>query len=210
MGDAARRGVEPAPPHAGFDAPMRVDWLSRADLGTELPGRIGLTFLPGKRGRSSRYPGHTYRRDAGRDLEELRAQGVHTLVLLVEDAELERWSNPGIATIAERAGLRMRRFPIPDGGAPTLDTMAEIQAVLREARGSGDVAVACMGGVGRTGMVAACALVDAGSTAARAIARVREVRHPTAVETEVQERLVVEWELRRRALADAAVRPSSA
>ncbi len=210
MGDRARRKVEPAPPHAGFDEPMRVDWLSGSELRPGVPGRVGLTFLPGKHGRSSRYPGHTYRRDAERDLAELHAQGVRTLVLLVEDAELERWSTPAMANLAERVGLAMHRFPIPDGAAPTLETMAEIQAALQLARGSGDVAVACMGGVGRTGMVAACALVDAGRSALQAIARVREIRHPTAVETEAQERLVASWELRRRRLEGGAAAPSSA
>jgi protein-tyrosine phosphatase len=39
-------------------------------------------------------------------------------------------------------------------------------------------------------MVAACALVRAGISAEEAIARVRELRHPTAVETEAQELLV--------------------
>ncbi len=189
---------------------MRVDWLSRADLQPGVPGRVGLTFLPGKQGASSRYPGHTYRRDAERDLAALRAQGVRTLVLLVEDAELEQWSTPAMATLGERVGLAVLRFPIPDGEAPTLETMAEIQGALHRARSSGDVAVACMGGVGRTGMVAACALVDAGCSALQAIARVREVRHPTAVETEAQERLVASWELRRRGLPGASAPPSSA
>jgi protein-tyrosine phosphatase len=47
-----------------------------------------------------------------------------------------------------------------------------------------------MGGVGRTGMVAACALVRAGLDADAAISLVRKVRHPTAVETAGQEAFV--------------------
>jgi protein-tyrosine phosphatase len=43
-----------------------------------------------------------------------------------------------------------------------------------------------MGGVGRTGTVAACALVAAGWTPDEAITQVRQVRHPTAVETAAQ------------------------
>lgn len=172
---------------------MRVDWLDASDLAGELPGRLGLTFLPGKRGPSARYPGHTYRRHAERDLADLREQGARTLVLLVEDAELVRWSDPGLVALGERAGLRVERFPIPDGGAPSLEVMERIQACIREARARGHVVVACMGGVGRTGMVAACALVEAGLSASAAIARVRAVRHPDAVETQVQERLVAAW-----------------
>jgi protein-tyrosine phosphatase len=47
-----------------------------------------------------------------------------------------------------------------------------------------------MGGVGRSGTVAACALLTAGITPDAAIAMVRAVRHPTAVETAEQERFV--------------------
>ena len=68
--------------------------------------------------------------------------------------------------------------------------MKTILGEIREARESSNVAVACMGGVGRTGTVAACALVAGGMTPDAAIATVRSVRHPTAVETVEQERFV--------------------
>jgi protein-tyrosine phosphatase len=51
-----------------------------------------------------------------------------------------------------------------------------------------------MGGVGRTGTVAACALVAAGGSADDAIRRVRAVRHPTAVETSEQVAFVRAYE----------------
>lgn len=173
---------------------MRVDWVEADELPDALPGRLGLTFLPGKSGPSSRYPGHTYRRDTADDLGALRAQGVRTLVLLVEEHELARWSDPAIVTLGARAGVEVLRFPIPDGDAPSIGLMEEIQSAIRGGRAVGNVAVACMGGVGRTGTVAACALVSGGRSAADAIGRVREVRHPTAVETDVQERFVGAWE----------------
>ncbi len=72
----------------------------------------------------------------------------------------------------------------------SLDAMNAILDEVDEARTSGDVVVACMGGVGRTGTVAACALVRAGRSAREAIDAVRALRHPTAVETEAQERFV--------------------
>jgi protein-tyrosine phosphatase len=180
----------PAPGHAGFDPELRIDWLRSDELPGGLPGRLGLTFLPGKRGASSRYPGHTYRRDAAADLAAMRASGVVRLILLVEDEELERWSDPELVTVGAAAGVDVRRYPIPDGGAPGTELMARIQADIDDARARGDVAVACMGGVGRTGTVAACALVRNGLGADAAIGRVRQVRHPEAVETAEQERFV--------------------
>lgn len=199
MTDPGQPAPSPADPpsHAGFTDEMRVDWLAADELAPALPGRLGLTFLPGKRGPSWRYPGHTYQRDAAADLRELLAQGVRRLVLLVEDSELERWSDPGIVELGQQIGVAVDRYPIPDGTAPSMEVMDRILASVRAGRGTADVAVACMGGVGRTGTVAACALVDAGLDARAAIERVRQVRHPYAVETSEQQELV-EQHARRR------------
>ncbi|HEX7173583.1 MAG TPA: protein-tyrosine phosphatase family protein [Candidatus Limnocylindria bacterium] len=166
------------------ERPLRVDWLDRSSLADGRTGRIGLTFLPGKHGPSFRYPGRVYRRDVDEDLASLAADGVTVLVLLVEDHELQRWGDPGIVELAAGHGITVERRPLVDGTAPaSVEEMRSILALVQRARDRGDVAVACMGGVGRTGTVAACALVDAGWTAADAIAEVRRVRHPTAVET---------------------------
>lgn len=177
--------------HAGFDPELPIDWLEPAQLGDSLPGRLGLTILPGKRGTSFRYPGRVYQRDLDHDFALLREAGVRQLILLVEDAELRHWSDPGIVGRGQAAGVTVLRHPIPDGLPP--ESTAEMQTMLdeiREARASGNVAVACMGGVGRTGTVAACALLEGGMTPDAAIATVREVRHPTAVESAEQERFV--------------------
>ena len=124
----------------------------------------------------------------------MRAAGVRLLVLLVEDNELRRWGEPRIADLARDAGLELVRFPLRDGTAPKTRTeMDDIQDAIHRSRSEGDVVVACMGGVGRSGTVAACALVRAGLAADAAISRVRELRHPTAVETRAQEAFVRDY-----------------
>jgi protein-tyrosine phosphatase len=192
-----------APTHAGFDPDLRIDWISAEELGGSGPGRLGLTFLPGKRGASVRYPGHVYQRDTSTDLATMHATGVVRLVLLVEDEELDHWGDARIVELGARAQVDVRRHPIPDGAAPssTLD-MDRILDDIDEGRAAGDVAVACMGGVGRSGMVAACALVRAGRTPAAAIELVRTLRHPTAVETTAQERFVGRYGSSRQAAND--------
>lgn len=176
------------------EAPLRIDWLDGVLDGAldganedEAPGRLGLTILPGKHGPSSRYPGRVYRRDLATDLAALASHGVRRLILLVEDAELRRWGEVAVVDRAAVAGIEILRHPIPDGGVPeSLGVMDEILHDARVGSAAGNVAVACMGGVGRTGMVAACALVSAGLTPADAIAHVRRIRHPEAVETAAQ------------------------
>jgi protein-tyrosine phosphatase len=177
--------------HAGFEPELPIDWLEPGLLGDGLPGRLGMTILPGKQGISFRYPGRVYQRDLDRDFALLRADGVRRLILLVEDTELAHWSDPGIVERGSAEGVEVLRYPIPDGQAPGSEAeMTRILDEIREARATADVAVACMGGVGRTGTVAACALVEAGMAADDAIATVRALRHPTAVETAEQERFV--------------------
>lgn len=173
------------------EAALRVDWIDSDRIADELPGRLGLTFLPGKHGASLRYPGRVYRRDLAEDLETLSRGDVRRLVLLVEDHELARWGDPDIVERAEVRGVRVERWPMPDGMPPASpEVMHALLDSIETARADGDVAVACMGGVGRTGTVVACALVRAGMAPDEAIAEVRRVRHPTAVETEEQWRFV--------------------
>jgi protein-tyrosine phosphatase len=184
------------------DPPPVVDWVPAEDFGDGSPGRLGLTVLPGKRGASVRYPGRVYRGDLAADLAALRAVGVVRLVLLVDDAELQRWGDPDIVRRAAEMGLEVERHPMPDGGTPgDVRAMEAILASVAAARAIGEVAVACMGGVGRSGTVVACALVDAGWDAEAAMRRVREVRHPTAVETPAQEDFVRKFHLDRRGRA---------
>ncbi len=190
------------------EPPLRVDWIDSQHVGDGRSGRLGLTFLPGKHGASFRYPGRVYRRDLDRDVADLVTHGVGVLMLLVEDHELVRWGNPEIVARAATHGLTVRRRPIPDGSAPeSPEAMDGILDEIDRARGSTDVAVACMGGVGRTGTVAACALVAAGWSPEEAIAQVRRVRHPTAVETPEQEAFVAAFARHRAkpgSLRDAA------
>lgn len=157
-----------------------------------------MTVLPGKRGASLRYPGRVYRGDLDTDLASLVRAGIRRLILLVDDEELSRWGDASIVSRAAAMGLEVDRHPVADGAPP--DSAARMDAILASiaaARASGDVAVACMGGVGRTGTVVACALVAAGWSPDAAIVRVRELRHPTAVETPSQERFVRTYRMAR-------------
>jgi len=194
MGTSTSRQAE------ALDPPLRVDWIDGDLLRDGRKGRLGLTFLPGKHGPSFRYPGRVYRRDLDRDIAALVEAGVGYLALLVEDHELARWGDPAIVERAAAEGLIVGRWPMPDGSTPRdAEEMDTILAEIATARERTDAAVACMGGVGRTGTVVACAIVAAGCEPAEAIAEVRRVRHPTAVETAEQEAFVDAFARHRRA-----------
>jgi hypothetical protein len=101
-------------------------------------------------------------------LDALLAAGVRTFIDLTESGEL----SPYLPHLPERAALlaihpsdiEYHRFPIPDRSLPSsAEDMSAILNVLslNERRGR-TAAVHCRGGIGRTGMVVGCWLVQSG------------------------------------------------
>ena len=180
---------------AGYEtSELRVNWVDLAQVPglSNATGRLGMTFLPGKRfsGRAG---------DHWRDLKTDAAVLHHlheldTLLLLVEDSELESARVRGIEAALEANGIELLRHPIRDMGIPTdrpafAQTLGEL---LRRLQDGKRVAVACMGGLGRTGTVVGCLLRDAGLDAEAAISLARATRAGT-IETSGQEAFVRGW-----------------
>jgi ADP-ribosyl-[dinitrogen reductase] hydrolase len=152
--------------------------------------RIGFVYAPGRT-----YPGSAspeWRRDLETDLRALRHH--HSVDVLVSLMAPEEMAAMGIAALPERAGangMEWIGFPIPDMGVPQAE--GEYRALLRslcERLRAGHVVVLhCLGGLGRSGTVTACVLVELGMSPEEAIAEVRRSR-PGAIQTVAQERLV--------------------
>jgi len=80
---------------------------------------------------------------------------------------------------------------VPDQGTCTLSEAVDLVGWIRDGLRRGEsVVVTCMGGLGRSGMIAACTLVDGGVSPTDAIAFVRATRGPRALETSGQEEFV--------------------
>jgi len=159
---------------------LRVDWIDPGLIGT---GRLGITLCPGRRDRG---------RDLGTDLAQLRAEGADRLLCLLTDAELSWAGVPDLGRRAQAAGLTYRRLPVPDQGTPDVADATDLVRWCREGTERGEaVVVTCMGGLGRSGTVAACFLVAGGMSAEAAIAAVRTARGPRALETIAQEDFVI-------------------
>lgn len=159
---------------------LRVDFIELGLLPG--PGRLGLTICPGRRDRG---------RDLAADLAALRDAGATDLVTLVTREELEWAGVPHLAAQASAAGMAVTVAPIPDQAVPTLaEARALVGATLDALRAGRTVVAHCMGGLGRSGLVAACCLVAVGLSPPDAVAAVRRARGPRAVETTEQERFV--------------------
>lgn len=168
--------------------PIRLDCLPAGLV--PAPGRLGLTFAPGKKG-----PGldGAWRRDLRLDLARLReVYGVGAIVNLLEEHEHRRFGMEDYRDeIRAFRSFELRGFPILDGGVPgDVDGVRDLVGWILERLGAGtNVAVHCRGGLGRTGLVTACCLVAVGASPEAAIREVRAVR-PGAVETGAQEAFV--------------------
>ena len=173
-------------PRTSESDPIRVDYLPVEAV--MLRGRIGVTLAPGRNDQ-----GHfaLWQRDLDADLARLRdVYRTGMLVSLVEDDEL---ALIGIADLVERAQTldEVLRFPFADGGVPSsLDaTAALVERIVERARDGRNVVIHCRGGLGRSGLVAACCLVALGHGAREAIAATRAARKG-AIENLAQEEFV--------------------
>jgi protein-tyrosine phosphatase len=159
---------------------LRLDWFSSDSRGR---GSVGITICPGRRDR---------RRNLDADLAVLVDQGVTRLLTLLPDTELE-WAGVGdLPTRARAVGIDCRQFPVPDQGVPSLEDARELVRWCREGvEAGGRVVISCLGGLGRSGTIAACYLVEEqGESGPEAISAVRRARGPRAVESISQEAFV--------------------
>ncbi len=173
---------------------IRVDWvdLARVPGLASAPGRLGMTFLPGKRDIGM---AGDHWRVLDNDASLLRAaHGVDRLVLLVADDELAVTRVRDFAAAMERHGVDLVRYPIEDGSVPTdPESFTALLGQIRQSVEEGQsVAVACRGGLGRTGTVVASVLRDGGLDGESAIALTRRSREGT-IETAPQESFIREW-----------------
>lgn len=170
-----------------MSGPIRVGWVDTALW----PGRLGLTFAPGKKGESLLQPGVTHNRSVPDDLEELARQGASVLAPLLEDFEFGLLGMDRYHEHAGENGLKVVACSIVDGRVPAdRERFAEFLDELMDALLDGQgVVLHCRGGLGRAGLSAACLLVQAGMDPERAMALVRRAR-PGAIENDRQEDFV--------------------
>ncbi|KIN97421.1 hypothetical protein M404DRAFT_40476, partial [Pisolithus tinctorius Marx 270] len=112
------------------------------------------------------YPWSPFERSTVQKLDKLLAAGVRTFIDLTECGELSPYY-PHLPALVSAHGIDIseieyHQFPIHDRSLPeSKEYMFHILSVLRDNQKRGRIsAVHCRGGIGRTGMVVGCWLVE--------------------------------------------------
>lgn len=122
------------------------------------------------------------------ELRSLREQGATLIVSLLEEEQAGELGLAEEAQACVAAGLRFRLFPIVDHSVPPLEkkTFDFIDELAGEVRAGEGVAVHCMAGIGRSGLICAAVLIALGLTPVEAMGAASEARGFAVPETEEQ------------------------
>mmetsp|Transcript_11872 Transcript_11872/g.13690 ORF Transcript_11872/g.13690 Transcript_11872/m.13690 type:complete len:314 (-) Transcript_11872:25-966(-) len=169
---------------AWFEIPLGNDYLfdSLQLQGLEplLPGRLFSTRIPRKL--------YTKPGMAKKFEKKVKKYKLDTVVILTEHKEYEKYAEVDIEGFYKRLGLDYICSPIADFGVPAVEELTYMVTEVTKALAEGkNVLVHCAGGNGRTGMLLAGIVKNAGVD--KPIEWVRRVK-TTYVETEGQKKLV--------------------
>jgi len=162
------------------DSPLRLDKVEGLD-------KVRLAFLPGKRNDGFAFK---HRRDLDADLKTAKEDGVTHIVDLTEKGEPEH--RGGVKDYHGRAkelGFQVIHAPIEDRTVPPLGLALDVIDQINRARSEGGtVLIHCMGGLGRTGVIAGMlmAVDNPGLGGDEIIKRIRKARGPRAPDTPQQ------------------------
>ncbi|PMH45444.1 phosphatase [Vibrio sp. 10N.286.49.B3] len=139
------------------------------DLNNETQSALIFTPCPGTKGL-----------DLLASLQQLKAQGVEAVVTAISHEEMQEKSVTTLGDDIQALGMQWHHLVIEDDQAPDANfaelwqkTSPQLHAVLEQ---GGKVAMHCMGGSGRTGLLAAHLLLECDWETSRIIEEVKALR----------------------------------
>ena len=162
---------------------LRIDWIDDEKVNK---GAIGLTILPGRQ---------DYSRSVEEDLKQLKKYEVSTIIPLITDDELGHYGVSDLLKKYDDYNFQVKRLPIMDQLVSSEEEMRQLISYIDEKlKNQEKIVLHCVGGLGRSGLVAASYLKSKGRKAKESIESVRKVRGPRAVESKIQEEFVYNFE----------------
>jgi protein-tyrosine phosphatase len=117
-----------------------------------------------------------------------QAEGIEIVVSLLEPEEVGELGLQREEDLCREQGMEFISFPIPDWGVPPSlrDAEALARALATKISEGRAVAVHCRAGIGRSSLIAACALVCSGADPSAAFDMIRKARGVSVPDTERQ------------------------
>jgi protein-tyrosine phosphatase len=127
------------------------------------------------------------------EINAWKSSGVDVVVSLLEHEEVAELGLQREAELCGSCGIDFMSFPIPDRGLPASRQEASrlarsLAAGLRDGR---TIAIHCRAGIGRSSVIAACAMILSGSEAEEALALIAAARGLIVPDTDEQRDWVV-------------------
>uniref|UniRef100_A0A8C6U0K1 Cyclin-dependent kinase inhibitor 3 n=1 Tax=Neogobius melanostomus TaxID=47308 RepID=A0A8C6U0K1_9GOBI len=157
--------------------PFHISWLPLTVVGSSQ--FLGICALPGCKYKD-------IRRSLQRDVEELQSQGVQSVFVFCTRGELNKYRVPSLLEAYRQCGFAVHHMPFLDGDAPELEHCCRILEQLRHNLDNNRrTVIHCYGGLGRSGLIAACLLLQLSLTMTpnKAIEILREHRGGGAIQT---------------------------
>ncbi|XP_045168446.1 cyclin-dependent kinase inhibitor 3-like [Mercenaria mercenaria] len=168
-------------------SPFQLSWL---ELGTgDGEDKLGISGLPGCKFKDTW-------RSLENDIKCLISEGVGEVFSLCTKGELNKYRVPWLLNEMTGADIVVHHYPFPDGQTPNMASLLkmvdEIQVSVRNGR---KPLVHCFGGLGRSCLVAVCAMlvIDESLEAQTAIDKVRALRGPGAIQSVKQYNYVCDF-----------------
>ena len=159
-----------------------INWIDKDHI--DIKGRIGIGRAPG------------YGSVRFEDFRSIKEQGVSKIYCLQEEDELQYLNSETIKQREQSLSeleIEFVHSPIGDFRVPTPDQAKRLsKMIMNDVIGGKSILIHCMGGLGRSGTIAACSLVQYGLKPDEAINLVRKIR-PGTLETDEQVQFVIEF-----------------
>ncbi|MFT4118395.1 MAG: dual specificity protein phosphatase family protein [Bradyrhizobium sp.] len=130
------------------------------------------------------------------EVNEWKEARVDLVVSLLEPDEISELELQHEGSVCRSAGICFVSFPIPDRGLPSsLQKAAQIARLLADGLRDGhSIAIHCRAGIGRSSVIAACALISFGIEAGDALDLIRASRGLIVPDTDQQRDFIMAFE----------------
>lgn len=147
-----------------------------------LPYGDSYWVVPGKL-MAGEYPGAYNPENTRKRVIALIRSGIKSIIDLTQPGDSDQPYAELLAEEAELYGVEIKRwnFPIPDFGTPPEGLITQVLNTIEQELAQGNpVYVHCLAGIGRTGTVVGCYLVNQGLTGEEAVLEIAELRSKTS------------------------------